>query len=188
MRSDFQTKLTTIAAAMLFCLLMACATPFTKPAHAAEPAAKRLATAARESVGKELWKPGYGLSVGTYGCSAAICNILKKIGIKNVSSALVTVMRRQLLNNAHCSELTVRDGKGTQIDDAVLLKLGRPGDILVATMEPPGRLNGGGNAHCGIMGNGTQIYTNDWNNGIWSSVNVHQMFDAYPYVKLLRLP
>lgn len=157
-------------------------------AFALETAANRLAVSAKKALGQELWNPGYGLGKGTFGCSAAICNLLKRNGIKNVSSALVTVMRRQLLTNAHCTELVVRDGKGKQIDDTILLKLAKPGDILVATMEPPGKLNGGGNAHCGIMGDGTQIYTNDWNNGIWSEVNVHQMFDYYPYVRLLRLP
>jgi len=144
---------------------------------------------ARSSLGKQLWKPGYGLSVGTLGCAAAVCNVLKKVGLNKVSSPVVTVMRKQLLDKAvGCKESIVRNGTGKEIDEAILLKYARPGDILIATMEPPQRLNGGGNAHCGIMASGCQVYTNNWTNGIWTEVNVHQMFDYYPYIRLLRLP
>ena len=37
------------------------------------------------------------------------------------------------------------------------------------------------------MGRGTQVYTNNWMDGIWTEVEIHQMFDAYPYVRLIRL-
>jgi len=156
---------------------------------AAPDSSQHLYDAARRSLGHELWKPGYGLSVGTLGCAAAVCNVLKKAGVSKISTPVVTVMRRQLLQKG-CAEFVVRNGPrdGKEIDDRVLLKLCRPGDILVATLEPPGRLNGGGNAHCGIMAQGVQIYTNNWTNGIWTEVNVHQMFDYYPHVRLLRLP
>ncbi len=156
-------------------------------AAASESSQQRLYEVGGQSLGKEMWKPGYGLSVGTLGCAAAVCNVLKKAGITKVSSPVVTVMRRQLLSKG-CREFIVRNGEGKALNDQMLLKYSRPGDILIATIEPPNRLNGGGNAHCGIMAQGLQIYTNDWNNGIWSEVNVHQMFDAYPYVRLVRLP
>ncbi len=170
--------------AFLFCALVLGQSAAASP----QTSQRRLYEVAGQSLGKELWKPGYGLSVGTLGCAAAVCNVLKKAGVTKVSSPVVTVMRRQLLSKG-CREFIVRDGDGKKaINDQMLLKHSRPGDILIATMEPPSRLNGGGNAHCGIMAKGLQIYTNDWNNGIWSEVNVHQMFDTYPYVRLLRLP
>jgi hypothetical protein len=134
-----------------------------------------------------MWK-GYGLANGTLGCAAALCNVLKKAGINNVSSALVTAMRRQLLSiPAGCQERIVRNGEGQEIDDTVLLKYCQPGDILLAFKEPPSKTNGGASAHCGIMGQSTHVYTNNWTDGIWTEVEIHQMFDYYPYIRLLRL-
>lgn len=148
---------------------------------------KRVYESAKASVGKEMWK-GYGLDSGTLGCAAALCNVLKKSGVDNVSSPLVTAVRRQLLSSKlGCSERIVRDGEGQEINDDVLLKECQPGDILLAFNEPPSKLNGGASAHCGIMGQSTHVFTNDWNNGIWTDVDIHQMFDYYPYVRLLRL-
>ena len=142
---------------------------------------------ARQSVGGEMWKPGYGLSKGTLGCAAALCNVLKASGNRSVNSAMVTVARRQLLAAPnHCREVVIRNGEGKVISDAILVKNCQPGDILLAFMEPPTKLNGGPNAHCGIMGEGTKVFTNNWLNGIWTEVDVHQMFDYYPYVRLLQ--
>jgi hypothetical protein len=55
-------------------------------------------------------------------------------------------------------------------------------------MEAPTKVYGGPNAHCGIMGEGTQVFTNNWLDGIWTEVEIHEMFDYYPYVRLLRFP
>lgn len=142
---------------------------------------------AKASVGKEMWK-GFGLANGTLGCAAAVSNVLRQAGISSVRSPLVTAMRLQLLRQSNgCLERVIRDGEGEEIDDAVLLKDCQPGDILLAFRDPPSKLNAGTSAHCGIMGQGTQVYTNNWMDGIWTEVEIHQMFDAYPYVRLLRL-
>lgn len=134
-----------------------------------------------------MWKPGYGLTKGTLGCAAAVCNVLKASGNSSVHSAVVTVMRRQLLAPPNsCREFVVRNGEGRAIDDGVLLRCCQPGDILLGFKAPPSALNGGANAHCGIMGQGTQVFTNNWMDGIWTEVEIHQMFDYYPYIRLLR--
>jgi hypothetical protein len=134
-----------------------------------------------------MWKPGYGLAKGTLGCAAAVSNVLKASGNSSVHSAVVTVMRRQLLAPPNlCREFVVRNGEGRAIDDAVLLRCCQPGDILLGFKAPPSALNGGANAHCGIMGQGTQVFTNNWMDGIWTEVEIHQMFDYYPYIRLLR--
>lgn len=134
-----------------------------------------------------MWK-GYGLANGKLGCAAALCNVLKKAGINGVSSALVTTVRSQMLSSiVGCSERVIRNGEGAEISDAVLVKDCMPGDILLAFKEPPNKLNGGTSAHCGIMGQATQVYTNNWMDGVWTEVEIHQMFDYYPYIRLLRL-
>lgn len=141
----------------------------------------------KQCLGREMWKPGYGLTKGTLGCAAAVCNVLKASGNSSVHSAVVTVMRRQLLAPPNsCREFVVRNGEGRAIDDGVLLRCCQPGDILLGFKAPPSALNGGANAHCGIMGQGTQVFTNNWMDGIWTEVEIHQMFDYYPYIRLLR--
>lgn len=147
-----------------------------------------LAATAHSCLGNEMWKPGYGLSNGKLGCSAAVCNVLKKAGVKKISTAAVVPMCLQLLKNYPASrEFIVRSGEGNEINDARLSKLAKPGDILLGFMAPPPDANSGGNAHCGIMGTGNQVYTNNWLNGIWTEVDIHQMFDFYPYIRLIRI-
>lgn len=159
----------------------------TESAATSTALSKKIFQAAKTSVGKEMWK-GYGLPNGTLGCAAALCNVLKKAGVSSVRTPLVTAMRRQLLNSRTiCSERIIRNGEGREINDKALLKDCQPGDILLAFEEPPSKLNGGASAHCGIMGEATQVYTNNWADGIWTEVEIHQMFDYYPYVRLLRL-
>lgn len=147
----------------------------------------RIFECARSSLNEEMWH-GYGLSNGKLGCAAALSNVLKKAGVRGADSALVTRLRAQLLRNQlGACERIIRDGKGAEIDDAILLRDCHPGDILLAFKDPPAKLNGGTNAHCGIMGKGTQVYTNNWMNGIWTEVEIHQMFDYFPYIRLIHL-
>ncbi len=175
-----------VALAILSCYQSAYAAGSADSSDSSTPS-KRIYASAKASVGKEMWK-GYGLANGTLGCSAALCNVLKKAGITNVRSALVTAMRRQLLTSPiGCSERIIRNNEGQEISDTVLLKDCQPGDILLAFKEPPSKLNGGTSAHCGIMGLATHVYTNNWMDGIWTDVEIHQMFDYYPYIRLLRL-
>lgn len=159
----------------------------SESSSAPSTSSKNIYRAAKASVGKEMWK-GYSLANGKLGCAAALCNVLKKAGITSVSSSLVTAMRRQMLSSPNgCSERIVRNGEGQEISNAALLKDCMPGDILLAFKEPPNKTNGGTSAHCGIMGQATQVYTNNWMDGIWTEVEIHQMFDYYPYIRLLRL-
>lgn len=147
----------------------------------------RIAFAASQSVGKQMWK-GYGLPNGYLGCAAAVSNVLKKASVNDAHSAGVVIMRNQILQGKHvCYEFVVKDGSSDQIDDQLLLKKSKPGDILLAFRDPPSRPNTGGSAHCGIMGDAPNVYTNDWNDGIWKKLNIHMMFDSYRYVRLLRL-
>lgn len=153
----------------------------------AENLNQKIADAARKSTGKKMWY-GYGLRTGFLGCSAAVCNVLESAGIKRAHSAAVSIMRNQLLRSPpSCEEFILKDGTDSDINDEVLLKFSKPGDILVAFVESPSKPNLGGNAHCGIMGDTTTVYTNDWNDGIWKEVNIHRMFDYYSHVRLLRL-
>jgi len=154
---------------------------------AAQNSSKQIVGAAHSGLGSEMWH-GYGLKTGYLGCSAAVCNVLKKAGVKGVSSAAVTIMRSQLLHGpTQCQEFVIKNGEAGRINDAKLLAACRPGDVLVAFAEGPTKPNLGGNAHCGIMGGGTRIYTNDWNDGIWKLVDIHLMFDQYKHVRLLRV-
>ncbi len=154
---------------------------------AADSGNKVIADAAKASLGREMWKPGYGLANGKLGCAAAVCNVLKKAGVNKINTARVVDMRRQLLALPNSEEFKIRSGEGKEIDDTVLLKTAQPGDIVLAFAEPPSKPNGGPHAHCGVMGKGTQVYTNNWMDGIWTEVEIHQMFDYYPYIRLIRL-
>lgn len=187
METTFVRKVLFAFACVVLCVIQSnCLAEAAEPRKLSEPGV-RVYESAKVSVGKEMWK-GYGLANGKLGCAAALCNVLKKAGISDVSSALVTAMRRQLLRSrTGARERIVRNGEGQAIDNGALLKDCQPGDILLAFMEPPSKLNGGTSAHCGIMGQGTRVYTNNWMDGIWTDVEIHQMFDYYPYIRLLRL-
>lgn len=142
---------------------------------------------AARSIGNQMWQ-GYGLKNGYYGCAAAVCNVLKNAGHGGGDSAAVAIMRKQLLNAKGVHEFVVKEGGYEAIDDKKLIALARPGDVLVAFLEKPDLPNTGPNAHCGIMGSGTRVFTNDWNDGIWKEGDIHQFFDSYKYVRLIRLP
>lgn len=149
---------------------------------------ERISLAARNSLGKQMWK-GYGLANGYLGCAAALSNVLNLAGYKQAHSAAVTAVRNQLLAKKDgVRKLIIRDGPKEELLDSKLLSLAKPGDIVLAFAKPPGTSwNGGGDAHCGILATPTDIYTNDWNDGIWKKVNIHQMFDYYPYLRILRM-
>ena len=146
-----------------------------------------IARSARESLGKKMWL-GYGLSSGLLGCAAAVSNVLKNAGVKDAHSAGVVMMRNQLMRGAHnYKEIILKNGSDDYIPDDLLQKSAQPGDILLAFMEIPSKPNLGSNAHCGIMGDGINVYTNDWKDGIWKYVNIHRMFESYRHIRLLRL-
>ena len=95
-------------------------------------------------------------------------------------------MRRQLLSTRKFKEIVLRNGEGSEIDEEKLKSNGKPGDVVLAFMRPPDRDNSGPNAHCGILGEQSNIYTNDWNDGVWKQLNIQIMFDHYPYISLVR--
>lgn len=169
----------------IFCVLFALA---LCPMCAATDTGKKILTAAQLCQGKRMWLKGYGLTNGKLGCAAALSNVLLAAGIGAGHSAAVSVLRNQLLHGRlHCSEVTLRDGEGEGIDDAKLRRLAQPGDVVVAFMTPPNNYNGGTNAHCGIMSRDGNVMTNDWSDGVWKEVNIHMMFDYFPYIRLLRV-
>lgn len=173
-------------------LLGICAPGHCEPtipgAAPALPVDQRLVQTSKASVGKEMWH-GYGLSSGKLGCAAAVCNVFKATGVKGVSSAAVFIMRRQLLNHPKylAKEYCIKKG-GTQGVDTKLFKAtSRPGDVLLAFTEPPDKPNLGPNAHCGFVGSDGNVYTNDWNDGIWKYAPIEQYFSYYPYMYVVRL-
>ncbi len=156
------------------------------PVSSKETGAK-LALVAESCLGKKMWT-GYGLSSGYLGCAAAVSNVLKISGFKYAHSAAVTQLRNQLLGSRCTREIIVRKGPKDELLDSKLVSVARPGDIVLAFMKPPeSDWNGGGNAHCGILSNSSEICTNDWNDGIWKKLNIHLMFDYYPYLRIVRV-
>jgi hypothetical protein len=141
--------------------------------------------AARKSLGKPMWF-GYGLQKGTLGCAAALSNVLKQAGYSQCHSALVTTVRHQLLALPGAQEIVVKQTSDA-LDIEKLAKLARPGDVLLAFMDTPAKLNGGADAHCGIMDREARVFTNDWNDGIWKNAPFDQYFHYYKELRLVRL-
>ncbi|MBX9695085.1 MAG: hypothetical protein K2Z81_22055, partial [Cyanobacteria bacterium] len=147
----------------------------------------RILATARDSVGKQMWKVGFGLPEGRLGCAASVSNVLKKSGIKGVYSPVTKRMREQILKGAlPVIELVLKDGGDSPIDHGKVAHVAKPGDVVVAFMHPLPGADVGPNAHCGVIGPDGTVYTNDWNNGIWSQGNIHTFFDSYRYIRLLR--
>ncbi len=159
----------------------------SKTASSANRIGSKFASTAEASLGNKMWA-GYGLSTGYLGCAAAVSNVLKKAGFREGHSAAVTQLRNQLLASKCAREFIVRSGPKDELLDSKLNAIARPGDIVLAFAKPPeSNWNGGGNAHCGILSAPTEICTNDWNDGIWKKLNIHLMFDAYPYLRIIRI-
>lgn len=151
------------------------------------PTSTAILDAARRSVGKEMWR-GYGLGDGSLGCAASLSSVLKTAGIKYATSVRTRDVRSKLLNGSRrAAEFDIKNGGSDSIDDARLESVAKPGDILVAFMDPFPRCSVGPRAHCGIIGENGSVYTNDWNNGIWTHGNIHTYFDAFKYIRVIRL-
>jgi hypothetical protein len=144
----------------------------------------QILAAAKSCLGKKMWS-GYGLRVGTLGCAAALSNVLKQGGVAQGRSATVVVLRRQLLAVPSAREIIVKR-IAEPLNIQRLKECSKPGDVLLAFMEPPTKLNGGPNAHCGIMGDKATVYTNDWNDGIWKNDQYEKYFYYYKDVRLIR--
>ena len=161
----------TISVFIAFCWIF-----LSIPLSAAQskPTAQKIEETARSLVGKEMWKSGYGLKNGGLGCAASVSNVLNEAGIKYVRSAATKFMRLQILKGKlKVKEYVVKEGGNGPIDDKKLLSVARPGDVLVAFMNPLPQGNIGPKAHCGIIGRNGRVYTNDWNDGIWKNGNIY---------------
>lgn len=149
--------------------------------------AKNILAAAQHSVGKEMWK-GFGLSNGGLGCAASLSNVLKKAGLSYTYSPVTKAVRQKLLlGPIKTSEFVVKSGGEKPIDDSILASVARPGDVLVAFMDPLPGGNIGPKAHCGIIGPNGTVFTNDWNDGIWKHASIHTYFDSYRHIRVIRL-
>lgn len=143
-------------------------------------------SAAEASVGKKMWF-GYGLPDGTLGCAAALCNVLNKAGCKQAHSAGVRIVYSQLKKMPGVKHFKLK-GEGSDLTANVLASQTQPGDVLLAFNNPPPAPNTGSHAHCGIIGPGGQIYTNDWNDGIWKLAEYQRYFSHYKHVYIFRIP
>lgn len=149
--------------------------------------AKEILAAAEQSVGKEMWK-GFGLGNGGLGCAASLSNILKKAGVSYAYSPVTKAVRQKLLSGPiKASEYVVKSGGEQPISDSKLASVARPGDVLVAFMDPLPVGNIGPKAHCGIIGANGTVFTNDWNDGIWKHADIHTYFDSYRHIRVIRL-
>lgn len=148
---------------------------------------QEILSAAKDSVGKEMWK-GFGLPNGGLGCAASLSNVLGKAGVKYARSPVTKIVRQKLLGGpVRTSEYVVKEGGDGPISDKALAKVARPGDVLVAFMDPLPKGNVGPKAHCGIIGPDGTVFTNDWNDGIWKHASIHTYFDSYRHIRVIRL-
>jgi len=148
---------------------------------------QEILAAAKASVGKEMWK-GFGLPNGGLGCAASLSNVLGKAGVKYARSPVTKVVRQKLLGGpVKTAEYVVKEGGDGPINDRALANVAKPGDVLVAFMDPLPKGNIGPKAHCGIIGPDGTVFTNDWNDGIWKHADIHTYFDSYRHIRVIRL-
>ncbi|MBS1953947.1 MAG: hypothetical protein JST89_07175 [Cyanobacteria bacterium SZAS-4] len=186
-RRFFALALSLISFTVFAFSLPAFSTPAQTAVNSSEAVGPKIAATAQACLGKKMWL-GYGLKTGYLGCAAAVSNVLKKAGSSAGHSAAVTQLRNQLLASKCAREFIIRRGPKEELLDSKLNSIARPGDIVLAFAKPPeSDWNGGGNAHCGILSAATEICTNDWNDGIWKKLNIHLMFDYYPYLRIIRI-
>lgn len=153
-----------------------------------KPDADSVLAAAKKSIGKQMWKTGYGLADGRLGCAASLSNVLKAAGLQNIGSPLTIAVRQKLLKGTlKTSEFVIKNGGEASINDATVNQVAKPGDVLVAFMDPLPKGSVGPRAHCGIIGPNGTVFTNDWNDGIWKQGDIHTYFDSYRYIRVIRL-
>lgn len=191
MQNQIRTLFALLLSSIFFAVFAQSISALSMPAQIAASSSgsvgSKITVVAESCLGKKMWS-GYGLSTGYLGCAAAVSNVLKKAGFTKGHSAAVTQLRNQLLASKCAREFVIRGGPKEELLDSKLNAIARPGDIVLAFAKPPEtNWNGGGNAHCGILSAPTEICTNDWNDGIWKKLNIHLMFDAYPYLRIIRI-
>ncbi|MDQ5966063.1 MAG: hypothetical protein QG625_2218 [Cyanobacteriota bacterium erpe_2018_sw_39hr_WHONDRS-SW48-000098_B_bin.30] len=143
-----------------------------------------LSTAA-DCSGKKMWS-GFGLNKGTFGCAAALSNVLNKAGLKCKGSAVVVVLRKQVLTHPGTKEILIKNSIDSGVDKNILLLKSEPGDLIFGYMQPVSQPNLGGNAHCGVVADKGTVMGNDWADGIWKQIDVDQYFSSYKYLYLIK--
>ncbi len=132
-----------------------------------------------------MWT-GFGLPNGKLGCAAALSNILNRAGLKCKGSAVVVVLRKQILAHNGTKELLIKHSNDYGVDKKVLEAKASPGDLIFGYMRPTNEPNLGGNAHCAVVSTQGRVMGNDWNDGIWKDVDADQYFSFYKYVYLIK--
>jgi hypothetical protein len=147
---------------------------------------ERVLGVAQAAQGKKMWF-GYGLHTGKSGCAAALSNVLKQAGLPYKGSAMVILVRRELLSGPlSVTEIAVKNSTDYGVDQAKLKQVAKPGDLIFGYMQPPQKPNLGSAAHCGIFAGDGEVYANDWTDGIWKRDVVDRFFAWYKYVYVVR--
>ncbi len=150
-------------------------------------ASQKILLSAKESVGKKMWL-GYGLPSGTLGCAASLSNVLKKAGYPMAKSAVVVVVRRQLLSSKlNAKETAIKHSKDSGVDLKKLRDASQPGDLIFGYMTTPDKPNMGPDAHCGVVAENGEVFANDWNDGIWKRAEADRFFGFYPHIYVMRI-
>lgn len=163
-------------------LLLSCYTGQTGLCQGQKQSILRTAT---DSCGKKMWS-GFGLSKGTLGCAAALSNVLNKAGLKCKGSAVVVVLRKQILAHPGTKEILIKNSSTYGVDKSIMALKSEPGDLIFGYMLPVSQPNLGGNAHCGVVADKGTVMGNDWTDGVWKQVDVDQYFSSYKYVYLIK--
>ncbi len=130
-----------------------------------------------------MWN-GYGLRDGTLGCAASLSNILNKGCVKVAHSASVAAVRRQLLSTRKFKEIVLRNGEGSEIDEEKLNQVSQATWCLHSCASRSRQQRP--NAHCGILGEQSNIYTNDWNDGVWKQLNIRYYVRPLSIISTVR--
>ena len=120
----------------------------------------RIVSAARESVGQQLFKfiPG---TPGNLGCAASVSAALNKAGFNYARHAGVYGLSQQLEKNGWSKHEGIQDAK--------------PGDVVVIVRRS-GWQNGGGGSHIGIVGENGKVYHNSSGRQQWIEDSLQRVF------------
>jgi hypothetical protein len=113
--------------------------------------------------------------------------VLLRAGVNEADTALVSVMRQQLLTRPGTKEIVLKTPDDPYLDNDEMRLLLRPGDIILGTMDPPESENGGALAHTAVYVDENLVYSNNSDDGLWIEAPTHLLFDRFNYVEVLRL-
>ncbi len=107
----------------------------------------KIAVNASSDVGRSMWT--HYMNNGNLGCAASVSEVLQSLGFSYANSALVYGLQHQL--EAHGWTSTTKP---------------QAGDVVLGYRNMDA--NGGGGAHCGIVGDNGIVYDNHSSTGKWS--------------------